>query len=130
MAGTKVKQLSKPALQDFLLAALKFKSPEVRLALDCQPLLTVPTSVVRAEAAHFDVTPLNAETLPALFQEIASPAQRRQLKRDGRVRFIYTFETLDSGRQIVGAFRIHAKAANGQIVLLICENLRRYPRGH
>jgi hypothetical protein len=126
MAGASVNELSEPAMHEFLLALLDFKSPELRLALDRQPALTVPTAVVRAESAVFNVPPMSAETIAALFRSVSSLPQRRQLKRDGRVRFVYVFEAMRAGRQVVGGFRIEAKAVNGRLVLLTCHNLRRY----
>jgi hypothetical protein len=119
---------SEPAMQEFLTAALNFKSPELRLALDRRPALTVPTVLVRADNAVFNVPPMSAERMEALCRSIASPAQRRELKRDGRVRFVYVFEASVRGRHLVGGFRVEAKEANGRMVLLTCRNLRRYPR--
>jgi hypothetical protein len=82
--------------------------------------------MLKAEASLFDVAPTSAEKLEALFREIASPDQRRRLKRDGRARFIYVFETSLSGQRVVGGFRVEAKAVNGHVVLMTCQNLRRY----
>jgi hypothetical protein len=118
---------SEPAMREFLTAALNFKSPELRLALDRRPALMVPTVLVKANNAVFNVPPMSAERMEALFRSIASLAQRRQLKRDGRVRFIYVFEASDRGRHLVGGFRVEAKEVNGRMVLLRCWNLRRYP---
>jgi hypothetical protein len=119
-------QQSEPAMQEFLTAALNFKSPELRLALDRRPALMVPTVLVKADNAVFNVPPMSAERMEALFRSIASLAQRRQLKRDGRVRFVYVFEASDRGRHLVGGFRVEAKEVNGRMVLLTCRNLRRY----
>ncbi len=116
-------------MTDFLAAVLQFKSPGLRLALDRRPALAVPTSTVRARRAIFDVTPVSAETLAMLFSSIASPPQRRRLKRDGRVRFVYVLEAEHRGRQVLGGFRVEAKAVNGRVVLITCHNLRRYPGG-
>ena len=113
-------------MQEFLTAALNFKSPELRFALDRRPALTVPTVVVRADNAVFNVPPMSAERMEALFRSIASLAQRRQLKRDGRVRFVYVFEASGRGRHLVGGFRVEAKEVNGRMVSLTCRNLRRY----
>jgi len=115
-----------PAMQEFLTAVLNFKSPELRLALDRRPALRVPTELVKADRAVFNVPPMSAETIDALFRSIASPAQRRQLRRDGRVRFVYVFEAAGQGRPLVGGFRVEAKGVNGRVVLLTCRNLRRY----
>jgi hypothetical protein len=112
------------AMREFLTAALNFKSPELRLALDRQPALSVPTTLVKSDRAVFNVPPMSAERLDALFRSISSPAQRRQIKRDGRVRFVYVFQV--AGQNLVGGFRIEAKAANGRVILLTCRNLRRY----
>lgn len=124
MATTK--ELSESTMREFLTAALNFKSPELRLALDRRPALMVPTVLVKVNNAVFNVPPMSAERMEALFRSIASLAQRRQLKRDGRVRFIYVFETSDRGRHLVGGFRVEAKEVNGRMVLLTCRNLRRY----
>jgi hypothetical protein len=124
MANTK--EQSEPGLRKFLTAALNFKSPELRFALDRRPALTVPTVLVKADNAVFNVPPMSAERMEALFRSIASLAQRRQLKRDGRVRFVYVFEGSDRGRPLVGGFRVEAKEVNGRMVLLTCRNLRRY----
>jgi hypothetical protein len=113
-------------MQDFLAAVLNFKSPGLRLALDQRPVLTVPTTTVRAHQAVFNVPPMTAEKMEALFRSIATPAQRRELKRDGRVRFIFVFETTSERQQLVGGFRVEAKGVNGRLVLLTCQNLRRY----
>ena len=115
-------------MHEFLIAALNFKSPELRLALDRRPALRVPTVLVKADNAVFNVPPMSAESMEALFRSIASPAQRRELKRDGRVRFVYVFEASVRGRHLVGGFRVEAKGANGRMVLLTCRNLRRYSR--
>jgi hypothetical protein len=117
---------TEPAMQEFLTAALNFKSPELRLALDRRPALMVPTVLVKADNAVFNVPPMSAERMEALFRSIASLAQRRQLKRDGRVRFIYVFEASGRGQHLVGGFRVEAKEVNGRMVLLTCRNLRRY----
>ena len=113
-------------MREFLTAALNFKSPELRFALDRRPALTVPTVLVKADNAVFNVSPLSVERIEALFRSIASLAQRRQLKRDGRVRFVYVFEGSDRGWPLVGGFRVEAKEVNGRMVLLTCRNLRRY----
>jgi hypothetical protein len=115
-----------PAMREFLTAVLNFKSPELRLALDRQPALSVRTARVKADRAVFNVPPMSAERMEALFRSIASPAQRRQLKRDGRVRFVYVFEAPDRRQPLVGGFRVEAKGVNGRVVLLTCRNLRRY----
>jgi hypothetical protein len=88
--------------------------------------LLVPTTAVNALAARFDLEPMSSDRIEALFREIASPIQRRQLIRDGRVKFIYTFARVLLGKHAVAAFRIHAKAVNRRVVLIICGNLRRY----
>ena len=124
MANTN--EQSEPAMHEFLAAVLNFKSPELRLALDRRPALLVPTVLVKADRAVFDVPPMSAERMEALFRSIASPAQRRQLKRDGRVRFVYVFEASGRGRHLAGGFRVEAKGANGRVVLLTCRNLRQY----
>src|ERR1019366_6135323 len=126
---TTTNQLSEPAMHEFLIAVLNFKSPELRLALDRRPALTVPTVLVKADRAVFDVPPMSAERMEAPFRSIASLEQRRQLKRDGRVRFVYVFEASDRGRHLVGGFRIEAKGVNGRMVLLTCRNLCRYSLG-
>jgi hypothetical protein len=126
MRMPKVKKIMDSAMHEILLAALTFRSPGVRFALDRVPELLVPTTVVNALAARFDLEPISSDRIETLFREIASPCQRRQLNRDGRVRFIYTFATALFGKQVIGAFRIQAKAVNRRIVLIICENLRRY----
>ncbi len=113
-------------MHEFLTAVLTFKSPELRLALDRPPTLSVPTVLVKADRAVLNVPPMTAQRMEALFRSIASPAQRRELKRDGRVRFIYVFEAPGPGRPLVGGFRVEAKEANGRMVLLTCRNLRRY----
>ncbi len=115
-----------PTMHEFLSAVLNFKSPELRLALDRRPALMVPTVAVKADRAVFNVPPMSAERMDALFRSIASPAQRRELRRDGRVRFVYVFEAAGSGQNLVGGFRIEAKGVNGRVVLLKCRNLRRY----
>jgi hypothetical protein len=119
-------QQSEPAMHEFLISVLNFKSPELRLALDRRPALKVPTALVKADCAVFNVPPMSAERMEALFRTIASPEQRRQLKRDGRVRFVYLFEGSDRGRHLVGGFRVEAKGVNGCMVLLTCRNMRRY----
>ncbi len=58
--------------------------------------------------------------------EKAEPAQRRELKRDGRGRFVYVFEASGRGQHLVGGFRVEAKGMNGHVVLLTCRNLRQY----
>jgi hypothetical protein len=113
-------------MHEFLTAALNFQSPELWLALDRQPALGVPTTLVKADRAVFDVPPMTGERIEALFRSIASPAQRRELKREGRVRFVYVFETAGQGKPLVGGFRVEAKGVNGRVVLLTCRNLRRY----
>ena len=123
---TTTNQLSEPAMHEFLIAVLNFKSPELRLALDRRPALKVPTALVKADCAVFNVPPMSAERMEALFRTIASLEQRRQLKRDGRVRFVYVFEASDRGRHLVGGFRVEAKGVNGRMVLLTCRNMRRY----
>ncbi len=116
-------------MTDFLAAVLRFQSPGLRQALGRRPALAVPTSTVRASRAIFDVTPVSAETLEMLFASIAAPPQRRRLKRDGRVRFIYVLEGERRGQEVLGGFRIEAKAVNGRFVLITCHNLRCYPGG-
>jgi hypothetical protein len=113
-------------MHEFLTAVLNFQSPELRLALDRRPALQVPTERVKADRAVFNVPPMSAERLDALFRSIASPAQRRELRRDGRVRFVYVFEAVGKGRPLIGGFRVEAKGVNGRVVLLTCHNLRRY----
>ncbi len=120
----KMTEQPEPAMQEFLTAALNFRSPELRLALDQRPALRVPTGLVRADRAVLNVPPMSAERLDALFRSIASPAQRRELRRDGRARFVYVFQA--AGRNLVGGFRVEAKGVNGRVVLLTCRNLRRY----
>src|SRR5437867_1349346 len=127
MAGANLNVRPEPAMRDFLLAVLNFKSPELRLALDRRPVLRVPTPVVKAETGVFDVPPMTAERMEALFRSIASPAQRRELRRDGRVRFLYVLEATRAERRLFGGFRVEVKGVNGRIVLLTCHNLRRYP---
>src|SRR5689334_19169979 len=92
---------SEPAMQDFLAAVLNFKSSGLRLALDRQPALMVPAAMVKAHHAVFNVPPMSADRLEALFRSIATPAQRRELKRDGRVRFVFVFETTNERQQQV-----------------------------
>ena len=121
----KIIEQSEPAMHEFLTAVLNFKSPELRLALDRQPTLGMPTALVKADRAVFNLPPMSGERIDALFRSIASPAQRRQLKRDGRVRFVYVFQA--ARRNVVGGFRVEAKGVNGHVVLLTCRNLRRYP---
>jgi hypothetical protein len=120
----KTTEESDPAMREFLTAALDFKSSELRLALDRRPALRVPTVLVKADRAVLNVPPVSAERMDALFWSVASPAQRRQLKRDGRVRFVYVFQA--AGRNLMGGFRVEAKGVNGHVVLLTCRNLRRY----
>jgi len=122
----KIIEQSEPTMQEFLTAALNFKSPELRLALDQQPTLKVPTPLVNADRAVFNVPAMTSERMEALFRSIASPTQRRELRRDGRVRFVYVFEAPCRGRHLVGGFRVEAKGVNGRVVLLIFQNLRRY----
>ena len=113
-------------MQEFLAAVLNFQSPELRLALDRRPALGVPTALVKADRAVFNVPPISGERIEALFRSIASPAQRRELRRDGRVRFVYVFEAAGRGKPLVGGFRVEAKGVNGRVVLLTCRNLRHY----
>ena len=119
-----VSQQPEPAMHEFLTSVLNFKSPELRLALDRRPALRVPTERVKADRAVFNVPPMSAERLDTLFRSIASPAQRRELRRDGRVRFVYVFQA--AGQNLVGGFRVEAKGVNGRVVMLTCRNLRRY----
>ena len=116
-----------PSMREFLEAVLNFESSELQLALDRHPVLAVPTPTVKAGSAKIDVAPTSAETLETLFRSIASPSQRRLLKRDGRVRFIYVVEATRPGRQVAAGFRIEAKAVNGRLVRMTCHHLRRYP---
>ncbi len=123
----KIIEQSEPTMQEFLTAALNFKSPELRLTLDQQPALKVPTTLVNADRAVFNVPAMTSERMEALFRSIASPTHRRELRRDGRVRFIHVFEAPCRGRRLIGAFRVEAKGVNGRVVLLTCQNLRCYP---
>ena len=116
---------SAPTMQEFLTAALNFKSPELRLALGQRPTLKVPTPLVKADRAVFNVPAMTSEAMQTLFRSIASPTQRRQLRRDGRVRFVYVLEAPCGGRNRIGGFRVEAKEVNGRMVLLTCRNLRR-----
>ena len=115
-----------PAMQDFLAAVLNFRSPGLRLVVDRRPELMVPTARVKAHNAFFNVPPMTAEVLETLFRSFATPAQRREFRREGRVRFIFLFETIQSGEPLVCGFRVEAKGVNGRVVLLTCRNLRRY----
>lgn len=104
---------SAPTMQEFLTAALNFKSPELRLALGQRPTLRVPTPLVKADRAVFNVPAMTSEGMETLLRSIASPAQRRQLRRDGRVRFVYVLEAPCGGRHPPGG-RVPRRSQSSQ----------------